>query len=117
MTLPSELPAQLSSIAVSSPTRVATHGISSAQGVRSTVPHTTQLSESVANVLTSAGIPNSVATSLAPVVVGSPPEAGATGTLASNDMEQQKRKAGIDAIVHWILQFFRINRLDQLSPK
>lgn len=72
---------------------------------RSFRPHE-HLSTSVIGVLTSAGVPSTVAASLVPVIIGGPPDSGAAATVPSQ-MEEQEIRAALDAFIQWLLSFFR----------
>ena len=109
-TLPSDLPAQLSSISISRSTQAQTSITSPNEDVQTTLTGRAQESHSVAGVLTSAGVPESVATSLAPVIVGSPPEPVATAPSSHDDLEEMKRRAAIEAILQWILNVLHLDQ-------
>ena len=107
-TLPSDLPAQLSSIHIIRPSPTDGSDVVTTAAQAPTLSGQALLSQSVAGVLTSAGLPASVVSSLAPVIIGSPPEAGPTASPFSTNLEELQQRAAIDAVVQWILSFFQM---------
>ena len=105
--IPSAVPGHLDSLSISQPAATPASVNESPNEAPSATPGPVPISESVANVLSSAGLPDAVASSLVPIVVGSNPEAGSPGASATPSPEQTRRRAAIDAIVRWILQYFR----------
>ena len=108
-TLPSDLPAQLSSIHIVPPTPGTNLAVGTTAAAQPTLSGAPLISQSVIGVLTSAGLPASVVSSLAPIVLGSPAESGATAAATGTSMEQQQRRAAIDAVLQWLLTFFHLN--------
>ncbi|KAG8527402.1 uncharacterized protein KY384_007554 [Bacidia gigantensis] len=105
LTIPTELPAQLSTVHIGQP--VSTPAQTTTPAVLASSTGSAAISESVADRLTSAGVPEMAATSLAPVIVGSPPENGASATNMPDGVNEQIREAAIDAIIQWILSYLR----------
>jgi len=68
-----------------------------------------QVSASVLNILTAAGVPKSVAPSLASVIIGSPPASGPAST-GEAEIKQQERLAAIDAVLQWLFSYFHLNQ-------
>lgn len=56
-------------------------------------------------VLTSAGVPSTVAASLVPVVIGGAPEPDGAAT-APSQIEEQEIQAALDTFIQWLLNFF-----------
>ena len=108
-TLPSDLPAQLSSVHISEPSPTNDQNAITTAPLKPTLSGQALLSNSVAGVLKSAGLPALVVSSLAPMIVGSPPEAGPTASSSTINLEQEQQRAAIDAVLQWIVSFFHIH--------
>ncbi|MCJ1456766.1 hypothetical protein MMC28_007131 [Mycoblastus sanguinarius] len=70
-----------------------------------------QPSSSVAGVLISAHVTSSVASSLIPFIIESPPESStdATPSTTPTQMEQEEARAAINAFVQWLLNFLHLD--------
>ncbi|KAL2039964.1 hypothetical protein N7G274_007367 [Stereocaulon virgatum] len=120
-TLPSTLPALLSSLDIARKSELLPTSIESpsqaGQDPQSYQPFLPpglssheKLSTSVVGVLTSAGLPYPVAASLVPIIIGNPPETsvGVSGPPDTTQMEQQEMRAAMEAFMQWVLNYFRL---------
>ena len=108
-TLPSDLPAQLSTVRLNKPSPTEGKHTLTASNSEPGLSGQAHLTHSFIGVLTSAGLPPSVVSSLAPVIIGSPSETGFKPSSSDIEIEKLRQEAAINAVIQWILSFFHLN--------
>ena len=113
MTLPSELPGQIASATFSPPEQTGPAIVSHEKDKDPSPVHDTLGTHTVADALTSAGIPAPMASIVEPVIETNTPESGPGASTSDEDqeLEQAKRKAAIEAIIKWIMEFLHLDSI------